>query len=102
VFRAVGAGETRVFGIFKAVDCTHQGLVFRIESDSRAVRLSAARFEDVEFISYRRVAPGTVSCGNQQAGLRVFATFRAETGTGSRLDGRAVAIEVVDDDFVPR
>ena len=102
VFRAVGAGETRVFGIFKAVDCTQQGLVFRIESDSRAVRLSAARFEDVEFISYRRVAPGTVSCGNQQAGLRVFATFRAETGTGSRLDGRAVAIEVVDDDFVPR
>jgi hypothetical protein len=56
----------------------------------------------VEFIFYRQNKPGGVSCGPQQPSLPVLATFRSAEPPGRDVDGQAVAIEVVEDDFVPR
>jgi tetratricopeptide (TPR) repeat protein len=102
LLRPVGPGETRVRGIFRSVECRPQGLVLSIDRDGRILRLAARRFEDVEFISYRKNSPGGVSCGPQQPALPVLATFRSAEPPGRDVDGQAVAIEVVEDDFVPR
>jgi tetratricopeptide (TPR) repeat protein len=101
VLRAVKAGETRVFGIFASVDCTRDGLVLKIDADRRVLRLSAGRFEDVAFISYRKDGPRGVLCGDQRPLFPVLATFRAGDQPGGGIDGTAVAIEVVEDDFLP-
>jgi len=98
--REVKAGETRVLGVFAAVECATGGLVLRIESERRVLRLSARSFEEVEFISYRKNGPGGVACGEQRPLFPVLATFRATDQPG--VDGKVVAIEVVEDDFLPQ
>jgi tetratricopeptide (TPR) repeat protein len=100
--REVRAGETRAFGFFASVDCGgRDGMVLRIESDRRVIRLSARTFDAVEFISYRKNGPNGVSCGDQRPLFPVLATFRASDQPGSGVDGTAVAIEVVEDDYLP-
>jgi tetratricopeptide (TPR) repeat protein len=99
--RALQAGETRVFGIFASVECGGNELVLRIEGDRRIFRLSARTFDDLELISYRTNGPRTVSCGDQRPLFPVLATFRAGDQPSGRIDGTAVAIEVVEDDFLP-
>ena len=98
--REVRAGETRVFGVFAAVECAKGGLVLRIESERRVLRLSARSFEEIEFISHRKNGPNGVACGEQRPLFPVLATFRAGDQPG--VDGKAVAIEVVEDDYLPQ
>jgi tetratricopeptide (TPR) repeat protein len=101
--REVRAGETRAFGFFASVDCGgKEGMVLRIESDRRIIRLAARSFDDVEFISYRKNGPSGVSCGDQRPLFPVLATFRASDRSASGVDGTAVAIEVVEDDYLPQ
>jgi tetratricopeptide (TPR) repeat protein len=101
VLRPVQAGETRVLGVFASVDCGTDGVVLRIESENRVLRLSARSFDEVEFISYRKNGPNGVSCGDQRPPFPVLATFRAGDSPRGGVDGKAIAIEVVEDDFLP-
>jgi Flp pilus assembly protein TadD len=102
VLREVRAGETRVLGFFSFAECGKDGVVLGIESDRRVVRLSARSFGEVDFISYRKDGPSGVSCGDQRPLFPVLATFRASDRAGSGVDGTAVAIEVVEDDYLPQ
>ena len=102
LLRPVGSGETRVRGIFRSAECRKEGIVLTIDRDGQILRLAARKFEDVEFISHRRNGPSGVPCGAQQPALPVLATFRSADTAGSGVDGQAVAIEVVEDDYVPR
>jgi hypothetical protein len=77
-------------------------VVLRIEGERRVFRLTARSFGDVEFISYRKNGPGGVTCGDQRPLFPVLATFRAADRAGSGVDGTAVAIEVVEDDYLPQ
>jgi len=98
--REIKVGETRVLGVFAAVECAAGGLVLRIESERRVLRLSARSFDEVEFISYRKNGPNGVACGEQRPLFPVLATFRAGDQPG--VDGTVVAIEVVEDDYLPQ
>ena len=98
--RRVGPGETRVRGIFRSVECRKDAVVLNIDQDGRIHRLSAAKLDNVEFISYRQNAPTGVECGVQPQALPVLATFRAPAAAG--VDGYVVAIEMVEDGYVPR
>lgn len=100
VLRPVEAGEQRVLGTFEAVDCANGAVVLRVAIDGRVLALQAKQFTDVDFISYRSSAPGEVNCGPQKTRDRVYATYRPG-GTTAGIDGQAVAIEVLPDDFVP-
>ena len=101
VLRAVKAGETRVLGAFASVDCSGNGLVLRIASDRGVYRLAARSFGEVEFISHRENGPRSIACGDQRPSYPVLATFRAAAQPDRGVDGDAVAIEVVEDDFLP-
>ena len=98
--RRVGAGETRVFGKFSAVECGRDGLVLRIDADGRTLRLSMRTFDEVQFLSYRDDGPRTISCGDQRPAFPVFATFRGGDERAG-IDGIAVAIEMMEDRFIP-
>jgi hypothetical protein len=90
-----------VLGIFRSVDCRKDAVVLNIDQEGRVHRLSAAKLDNVEFISYRQNAPTGVSCGPQPQALPVLATFRAPDASAG-VDGYVVAIEMVEDGYVPR
>ena len=99
--RPVGAGETRVLGEFRAIDCVQGSIVLVVQTESGPLLLRARQIGDVDFISYRSDTPGSVSCGPLARPQRVLATYRANaTGSGaSATAGDAVAIELLPDNY---
>jgi tetratricopeptide (TPR) repeat protein len=100
VFRALGAGEVREIGMFEAVECPRDGIVFTVRLPSRVARVSAKTFDQVEFFTYRSEPPGQVACGALKKPERIYLTYRA-TGGAAGTDGAAVAIELLPDDYQP-
>jgi cytochrome c-type biogenesis protein CcmH/NrfG len=101
-FRPVGAGERRVLGMFTKVDCQGGSSVLVVEADGETIRMAATDLAKVTFLSYRPTAPAAVNCG-PLAPARVFATFAEDDAlTASGVAGRAIAIELLPDDFTPQ
>ena len=102
--RPVGAGETRALGEFRAIDCVQGTIVLVLQTDSGPLLLRARQLGDIDFISYRNDAPGSVSCGPLSTPQRVLATYRAgAAGTSaSATAGDAVAIELLPDNYTPK
>jgi hypothetical protein len=98
--RPVLEGETRVLGVFRAMECGQSGISVVIDVEGRTLRLGAQKFEQVDFITYRSDQPGNVACGAQPRPGRVLATYRSAVSGSS--DGIAVAIELLPDGYVPR
>ena len=103
-FRPVGPEERRVLGMLTSIDCPSGSIVLVIEADGTALRIGAAGFANVAFITYRKTSPGAAACGPVVPATRVFATFDQENASPGATDvnGRAVAIEVLPDDFTPQ
>jgi len=87
--------------MFTAVECRRDGIVFSLTLDDRVRRFAAAKFDQVEFITYHAQIPGGVRCGAVQPPSRVLATYRA-AGTPEGIDGQLVAIEVLPDGYTPK
>jgi tetratricopeptide (TPR) repeat protein len=101
--RPVRAGETRVIGVFTAVDCRPGAIVLQVDTSAGPLRLAVPSFTEVEFLTYRQDSPGSVPCGPQQTTYRVLATFRTDAPVaGAGTPNRAVAIELLPDGFTPR
>ena len=100
MLRNVEPGEQRVLGRFQAIDCANGAIVLRIAGEGRVLSLRTKQLADVDFISYRSSAPGSVSCGPQPTGYAVYATYRPASGA-TGIDGEAVAIEALPDGFSP-
>src|SRR5262249_23374532 len=102
-FRPRGAGEERSYGILERIDCSAAGLMFRLRTLDSVLELRAARFENVQFISYRQnAAPGTVSCGPRTPPEEVYLTWRMDAEpTGGAQVRIAVAVELLPEGFVP-
>jgi tetratricopeptide (TPR) repeat protein len=98
LLRVVQAGEQRVLGTLDAIDCARGAVVLRVTSNGRALALRATQLANVDFISYRSTAPGAVTCG-QKFRDRIYATYRPDAAN-SGIDGLAVAIELLPDNFV--
>ena len=99
VFRPIAPGEIRELGQFEGVDCPRgAGLVFRIRTPERVMRLATTAFDKVEFFTYRPDPPGSVGCGARKP-ERVYVTYRPGQGPGA--DGTVVAIELLADDYQP-
>ena len=101
--RAVQAGETRSLGQFRAIECRPTLVVLQIDSSGRTLRLAAKQLSEVDFITYRSDTTGSVQCGPLPKPVRVLVTYRvrSETTAAGTIDGDAVAIELVPDDYTP-
>jgi tetratricopeptide (TPR) repeat protein len=101
--RVVQSGETRALGQFRAIECTRDFIVLQVDANGRTLKLAATQLSDVDFITYRSDTPGSVSCGALPAPMRVLITYRvrATTTPAGAIDGDAVAIEVLPDDYTP-
>ncbi len=100
VFRPINPGEVREIGVFEAVECTRDAVIFKVKLPARLARVSAKAFDQVEFFTYRSEPPGQVPCGPQPKPERVYLTYRADGGAPGS-DGVAVAIELLPDDYQP-
>jgi hypothetical protein len=104
VLRRMGVGETRVLGVFRAIECARGSAVLLVDGDSGTLRLRTKEIDDVDFISYRADGLSSVNCGVLSAPQRVLVTYRPGTeGSGpTATAGDAVAIELLPDGYTPK
>src|SRR5215203_4205021 len=76
VFRETKAGETRKAAGLTRIDCTPTGLTFTVAVKDSVLAFGAARFEDVEFLTYRQDLAGQVQCGARTPPDVVIVTYR--------------------------
>jgi len=100
--RPVKDGETRVLGMFRAIECQQAGVILVVDVDGRIVRMEAKLLSEIDFITYRTDQGGSVTCGALPMPQRVFATYRPKPGAPAQgtSDGEAVAIELLPDDYI--
>jgi hypothetical protein len=101
VLRLLKEGEQRAEGTLEEIECRPGGIVIRVKTGERTLRVSAKRFDDVEFITYRDDLRGSVLCGPRTPPDRVYVTWRPtsarEPQSSPPTDGEAVAVE-----FLPK
>jgi tetratricopeptide (TPR) repeat protein len=95
IFRRLEEGERRDTGVFEAVECGPKGVVFVVRTAESRLRTRAARFEDVEFLTYRALASQSISCGAQVPAMDVYLTWRPPAGSNANAEGTTVAIEIL-------
>jgi tetratricopeptide (TPR) repeat protein len=101
--RAVQSGESRALGQFTTIECTAGRIVLHVVDNGRVFRLAAKQMSDIDFITYRTDTTGSVSCGPLKPAVKALVTYRpaaAPTAAGA-IDGDAVAIELLPDDYQP-
>jgi tetratricopeptide (TPR) repeat protein len=101
--RDIQPGETRTYGLLTEIECVQQQIVLHVRAPGETLLLRAARFDAVDFISYRSTTPGTISCGARRPAEDVYLTWRrgeAAVPSGTS-QGTAVAVELLPDGYVP-
>jgi Tfp pilus assembly protein PilF len=99
-YRTTGAGEQRQAGVLQQIECGRLGQVLVLDTTAGAMRFHFARFEDVEFVTYRDDLGGSVSCGPRKNREPVYITWKAAGALPASLGaiaGTAVAVE-----FLPK
>jgi tetratricopeptide (TPR) repeat protein len=99
-FRTLKPGETRAFGKLIAIACTRAAIVVTVDIEGAPLKARAAKFEDVEFVSFRKELSGQIGCGARKDQDPVMVVYRPEAGGDSA--GILVSIEFVPLDFRPR
>jgi len=98
--RELKTAETRYSGRLVAIECGPKGIVLVAKVDEGTVRARAAQFDAIEFITYLENSEGRVECGSRKTPENVLLTLQLDAGT--RLNGVAVAVEFVPDDYKPQ
>jgi Flp pilus assembly protein TadD len=91
--RAPQHGEERLFGILSAIECPQGAVRLVVEQEGRLVRVHAATFDGIDFISFRSDLTGALACGARTTQDPVLVTYRPRPGGGSL--GEVVAVEFV-------
>jgi hypothetical protein len=101
--RPLKEGEIRVLGDFKAIECLPGRIILAMKLPERDLRIVAASFDTIAFITHRQDITMRVRCGAIEPALRALATYRAPADPDAlnALDGQAVAIEIVPTTYVP-
>jgi len=101
--RPVEAGEQRIQGLFIKLDCDNKGVAyFIVQAGDRAYKIRATSLGQVQLTAYTSVS-GEVSCGTRKTQENAVFTFRPTKDpkdVKGRIDGDAIAVELVPKDFV--
>jgi Flp pilus assembly protein TadD len=87
------AGEARLFGILTGIECPQGVVRLVIDDNGRRVRVHAAGFQGIDFVSFRSELTGALSCGARTTQDPVLVTYRPQPADGSL--GEVVAVEFV-------
>lgn len=102
ILRPLEAGEQRVQGLFTKLECDNKGVAyFFIQSANRMYKIRATSLGRVQLTAYVP-APAALGCGVRKQPENVVLTFRPVTEAKdlkARLDGDAVAMELVPKEF---
>jgi len=93
VLRHVLDGETRIFGVMKAIECTSDAARLLIETANGPVRVRGGTLDTMDFVSYRDDIRGGINCGPQAQSLPVLVTYHPEPEDGTA--GEVIIVEVV-------
>ena len=100
--RPLAAGEQRVQGTFLKLDCDSKGVAyFSIQAADRVYRIRSTALHQVQLTAYTP-APANISCGPRKSPENVVLTFRPASDpkdTKAKIDGDAIAVELVPKDF---
>ena len=89
VYRQVKAGEERVEGLLRRIECPNgRPVSFTLQVNERPARYFAPSLASVHYIAHRRDFRGPVTCGGRTPPDRVYLTFK-RTGASEQV----VAIE---------
>jgi tetratricopeptide (TPR) repeat protein len=101
--RPVETGETRIQGLFVKLDCNNSGVAFfMIQSSDKLYKIRATALGNVQLISYVQGAATEVGCGarkNQESVVMTFRPTNDPKDTKAKVDGDAIAMELVPKDF---
>jgi tetratricopeptide (TPR) repeat protein len=98
--RPMQAGENRVFGRLAAIQCAATGVVVVVRTPEGAtLRAHAAKFNQIDLITYREDLRGGVQCGARPTADPVLLTFTPDAN--STNSGKAVAVEFMPPDYTP-
>ena len=102
VLRPLEAGEQRIQGSFVKLDCDSKGMAyFTIQQSDRTYRIRATALPRVQFTAYVQTTT-QVTCGTRKNPENVVLTFRPTTDpkdARAKIDGDAIALELVPKDF---
>ena len=102
--RPVETGEERIQGLFIKLDCDSKGTAyFVVQAGDRLYRIRATSMERVQMIAYTPDAGSEVSCGPRKIQNNVVLTYRPSKDAKdlkAKIDGDAIAVELVPKDFV--
>lgn len=94
-------GEERHFGYLVSIECQSSGVVIHLDVQGQAMTVRAARFDAIDFISYREDLRGALGCGRRTELDGVVATFRRDAAAAPHA-GTAIAVEFVPRGFLPK
>lgn len=101
--RPVEAGEQRIQGLFIKLDCDNKGVAyFIVQTAERMYKVRATALDRVQLVAYTQDAGAEVSCGPRKTQNNVLLTFRPSSDpkdVKARIDGDAIAVELVPKDF---
>jgi hypothetical protein len=103
--RRLQSGEERTAGVLARIDCDRKkGVTFHVRVGSRTEEYRAARFQDVEFVSYRDDLAGEVKCGARESEDLVYVTWKeaAPAAAGAAPSKTIVAVEFLPKDYKPK
>lgn len=96
------AGEERIQGLFIKMECDNKGVAyFIVQAGDRAYKIRAVSLGQVQLTAYTP-GPAEVSCGPRKTPDNVVFTFRPSKDPKdlkAKIDGDAVAVELVPKDF---
>jgi hypothetical protein len=90
-----GEGEKSVRGQLIAMQCGDRGAVLTVNDGTRAFKLAKAKFETIQFLSFRPDFNGEISCDSRGLPVDVVVIYRPSTG--GRVEGEVISVQ-----FVPK
>jgi len=100
--RPLEAGEQRIQGTFLKLDCDNKGVAyFSVQAGDRTYRIRSMVLDRVQLTAYTPSA-ANISCGPRKAPENVVITFRPTADpkdTRAKVDGDAIAVELMPKDF---
>ena len=95
--RKPGAGELRVQGILKRIDCTPKAITFTVQAGTQLLKFSSTKFENLRITSFTNQVTGELTCGTRKGEEAIVVTYAPGKDLKTKSEGTVVSLE-----FVPR